>query len=382
MALASTIGDAAWRRFAHACRSCSRSGGQVPPASDRRFSAPPPGTWASRGARRRRSGSIRHRRNRHLVHGSARQVRRSHGRRVKAAFHRAPRPSTNKAKAIVGLFDVVQSVDRLEAGLAIEKAARALGRSVRVLVQVNVSPAERFGVAPAGAAHLAQQLRGEGLAVDGVMAIGPLEGDVDSAFALAREAFAEIGGTTLSLGMSADWERAIEHGSTCMICQRNRDIRFAWPAPERVNGMMSSACLQKSVPGLPFSDEELDEVDGYEVDQASPKRNVVPLSEAGRRVGPSVGVFAPRSFSHVSEISDSLRARQVAIVNLQGADRFAVATRGRLYVGRRIHDRRADTKTRRIDLSRSPGRRHRELGQPARTDERRRDARSFGTLWE
>ena len=61
---------------------------------------------------------------------------------------------TNKAKAIVGLFDVVQSVDRLEAGLALGKAARALGRSVRVLVQVNVSPAERFGVAPAGAAHL------------------------------------------------------------------------------------------------------------------------------------------------------------------------------------------------------------------------------------
>jgi PLP dependent protein len=42
---------------------------------------------------------------------------------------------TNKAKAIVGLFDVVQSIDRLEAGLAIGKAARALGRTVRVLVQ-------------------------------------------------------------------------------------------------------------------------------------------------------------------------------------------------------------------------------------------------------
>jgi len=93
---------------------------------------------------------------------------------------------TNKAKAIVGLFDVVQSVDRLEAGLAIEKAARALGRSVRVLVQVNVSPAERFGVAPSGAAHLAEQLRSEGLTVDGVMAIGPLEGDVSQAFETAR----------------------------------------------------------------------------------------------------------------------------------------------------------------------------------------------------
>jgi PLP dependent protein len=138
---------------------------------------------------------------------------------------------TNKAKAIVGLFDVVQSVDRLEAGLAIEKAARSLGRSVRVLVQVNVSPAERFGVAPAGAAHLAEQLRSEGLAVDGVMAIGPLEGDVDSAFALARDAFAAVGGTTLSLGMSADWERAIAFGST--MIRIGTAIFGARPAPER-----------------------------------------------------------------------------------------------------------------------------------------------------
>jgi pyridoxal phosphate enzyme (YggS family) len=121
---------------------------------------------------------------------------------------------TNKAKAIASLFDVVQSVDRLEAGLALEKAARALGRTLRVLIQVNVSPTERFGVAPAGAAQLAEQLRGAGLTVDGVMAIGPLEGDIDGAFETARETFATVGGSTLSLGMSADWERAIAHGST------------------------------------------------------------------------------------------------------------------------------------------------------------------------
>jgi pyridoxal phosphate enzyme (YggS family) len=121
---------------------------------------------------------------------------------------------TNKAKRIAQLFDVVQSVDRLEAGLALERAARALGRTLRVLVQVNVSPSERFGVAPAGALHLATQLRDEGLIVDGVMAIGPLDGDVDRAFAVARDAFDAIGGSTLSLGMSADWERAIAQGST------------------------------------------------------------------------------------------------------------------------------------------------------------------------
>jgi cell division inhibitor SepF len=68
-------------------------------------------------------------------------------------------------------------------------------------------------------------------------------------------------------------------------------------------------------------DDEIDEIESYDADQAVPKRNVVPLTEAGRRVSPSVAVFAPRGFSDVTEIADALRSRQVAIVNLQGADR-------------------------------------------------------------
>jgi pyridoxal phosphate enzyme (YggS family) len=132
----------------------------------------------------------------------------------RAVKHFVGHVQTNKAKAIAGLFDVVQSVDRLEAGLALAKATRDAGRRLRVLVQVNVSPAERFGAAPGDAPALAARLRAEGLDVDGVMAIGPLEGDVDAAFATAREAFERVGGSTLSLGMSGDWERAVRHGST------------------------------------------------------------------------------------------------------------------------------------------------------------------------
>jgi pyridoxal phosphate enzyme (YggS family) len=121
---------------------------------------------------------------------------------------------TNKARAIAALFDVVQSVDRLESGLALAKVAQATGKPLRALVQVNISPADRFGIAPAQAPALARRLRDEGLAIDGVMAIGPLEGSVDDAFALAADTFGAVGGTMLSLGMSGDWERAIAHGST------------------------------------------------------------------------------------------------------------------------------------------------------------------------
>ncbi|MGP6156047.1 MAG: YggS family pyridoxal phosphate-dependent enzyme [Vulcanimicrobiaceae bacterium] len=126
---------------------------------------------------------------------------------------------TNKAKAIVELFDVVQSVDRLEAGRALARAVQASGKRVSVLIQINVSPTERFGVAPEDAPALAAALRSDGLEVEGVMAIGPLTTDrdaLDAAFRNAAQAFERIGGTTLSLGMSGDWEEAIRCGSTML----------------------------------------------------------------------------------------------------------------------------------------------------------------------
>ena len=66
-------------------------------------------------------------------------------------------------------------------------------------------------------------------------------------------------------------------------------------------------------------DEEDDDL--YPTDDVAAKRNVVPLSDASRRAGGSVAVFAPRSFGDVTEIADALRSRQVVIVNVQGADR-------------------------------------------------------------
>lgn len=125
---------------------------------------------------------------------------------------------TNKARHIVATFDVVQSVDRLDAGRAIARACSALQKPVSVLVQVNISPTDRFGIAPEAAPELAERLRcDEGLVVDGVMAIAPNTDDraeITRAFERARRAFESVGGSTLSLGMSGDWNEAIACGST------------------------------------------------------------------------------------------------------------------------------------------------------------------------
>jgi pyridoxal phosphate enzyme (YggS family) len=125
---------------------------------------------------------------------------------------------TNKAKAVVSLFDMVQSVDRIDAGVALGKAALAAGRELPVLLQLNISPVERFGCPPDEAERLAEALRGQpGLRLEGVMAIGPVTSEKDEiarAFDRAAKTLDRIGGTTLSIGMSGDWREAVRAGST------------------------------------------------------------------------------------------------------------------------------------------------------------------------
>ena len=89
-----------------------------------------------------------------------------------------------------------------------------------VLLQLNVSPSERFGCPPDEAERLAETLRAQpGLRLDGVMAIGPLTRTAtrsQRAFELAAKTLARVGGSTLSIGMSGDWREAVRAGSTMM----------------------------------------------------------------------------------------------------------------------------------------------------------------------
>ncbi len=63
-------------------------------------------------------------------------------------------------------------------------------------------------------------------------------------------------------------------------------------------------------------DEEL-----YEEEPVAGGSRVVPIANAPRRGGTEVSVYSPRAYQDVVEIADSLRNRQVVIVNLQNADR-------------------------------------------------------------
>jgi PLP dependent protein len=128
-------------------------------------------------------------------------------------WHFVGRVQTNKVRALAPVVDVWQSVDRPAA--AEEIARRAPGATV--LVQVNVSDeAQKGGCHPDETAALVQQLRGAGLDVAGLMAVGragPPE-LVRPGFRLLSQLADDLDLRERSMGMTDDLEVAVEEGST------------------------------------------------------------------------------------------------------------------------------------------------------------------------
>lgn len=133
----------------------------------------------------------------------------------------------NKAGKAAALFEMVQTVDDAALAGALGRRAGALGRSLDVLVQVNISgEASKSGVAPDRALELAERVAGvPGLRLRGLMGIGPLaptggpEGDraARESFRLLARLFGQLPAEhreVLSMGMSGDFELAIAEGST------------------------------------------------------------------------------------------------------------------------------------------------------------------------
>ena len=123
---------------------------------------------------------------------------------------------SNKARKAVALFEWIHSVDSPRLADALDRIAGELGRRPRVLVEVNTSgEASKHGVPPGDARGLVDYVRGlPHLSLEGLMTIGPLAGDPRGAFRALRELAVESTLNELSMGMSGDFEVAIEEGAT------------------------------------------------------------------------------------------------------------------------------------------------------------------------
>jgi len=128
-----------------------------------------------------------------------------------------------KAGSVARWADVVESVDRPELVVALDRAATAAGRRLEVLVQVGLDlPArpDRGGVAGHDAPALADLVaQASALDLRGVMGVAPFPGDPHEAFARLAQVAERIrrdhpGADTISAGMSADLEAAVVCGTT------------------------------------------------------------------------------------------------------------------------------------------------------------------------
>ena len=145
-----------------------------------------------------------------------------------AEWHLVGHLQSNKAKAAAALFDLVHSVDDAELAAMLDRACATIGKRLPVLIQVNVaSEAAKSGVAPAGLLPLVEKTAGlANLSLQGLMTIPPWDPDPEKSrphFVALRElgervrtwlgAGAHYAGE-LSMGMSEDFEVAIEEGAT------------------------------------------------------------------------------------------------------------------------------------------------------------------------
>ncbi|MBN1804188.1 MAG: YggS family pyridoxal phosphate-dependent enzyme [Sedimentisphaerales bacterium] len=135
----------------------------------------------------------------------------------------------NKVRQVLPIAVLIHSVDTLRLAEEINSAAGKLDSPPKVLLQVNCSnEPQKYGVPVGAATHLAEQIETlPHLQLVGLMTMAPLTHNKDvvrSCFVRARELFVEMRGekivgpqfTELSMGMSSDYEIAVEEGATIL----------------------------------------------------------------------------------------------------------------------------------------------------------------------
>lgn len=123
---------------------------------------------------------------------------------------------TNKVRQAVALFDVIHSVDRLKLAQALKDECERQGRSVRCLVQVNTgAEPQKSGILPDQLDDFIGQCRDRiGLEIAGGMCLPPVNENPALHFALLEKLARRNGLSELSMGMSHDFETAIELGAS------------------------------------------------------------------------------------------------------------------------------------------------------------------------
>ena len=122
---------------------------------------------------------------------------------------------TNKIKPALELFDAIHSMDRMKLAKKLATEIQTRGASPELFIQVNTGEEpQKAGCLPADADDFIQECRAMDLNISGLMVIPPVDEEPSLHFALLRKIADRNGLTDLSMGMSADFERAVALGAT------------------------------------------------------------------------------------------------------------------------------------------------------------------------
>jgi pyridoxal phosphate enzyme (YggS family) len=123
---------------------------------------------------------------------------------------------SNKAAEAVALFDVIESVDREKIARALAEEMQKQKRTPRLFIQVNIGEEpQKAGVNPAEIDAFVKLCRDElKLSIEGLMCIPPADKHPAPYFALLREMAKRNNLSQISMGMSGDFETAIQFGAT------------------------------------------------------------------------------------------------------------------------------------------------------------------------
>lgn len=132
------------------------------------------------------------------------------------ALHLIGPLQTNKLRDAVAGFDVIESVDRLRLAQALAREMEHTGRRPPCLIEVNTGEEpQKAGIMPADADRFIVECRERlDLPIIGLMCVPPLDEEPPPHFALLREIARRNDLRILSMGMSADFEKAIRFGAT------------------------------------------------------------------------------------------------------------------------------------------------------------------------
>ncbi|HEV7334626.1 MULTISPECIES: YggS family pyridoxal phosphate-dependent enzyme [Bosea] len=133
-----------------------------------------------------------------------------------ARLHMIGPLQSNKAKEAVALFDTIHSLDRESLAKELSREIARSGRAPRLIVQVNTgAEPQKGGVLPPDVdAFLTSCRVTYGLEIEGLMCIPPADEPPSPHFALLAKIAKRNGLPILSMGMSADYEAAIQLGAT------------------------------------------------------------------------------------------------------------------------------------------------------------------------